>query len=81
MLGLIQPEHYLHMTIFLRVQKQYLRILSETRNLKELFKEIYSKFLKAIDHMEYHPSLGKEKKGASFKLHRKRSEGIDPRLA
>ena len=25
-------------------------------------------FLKAIDHMEFHPTLGKEKKGTSFKL-------------
>ena len=27
-------------------------------------------FLKAIDHMEFHPTLGKEKKGTSYRLHR-----------
>ena len=51
-----------------RVQKQYLRILSETRKLRDLFRGIYSKFLQAIDHMEYHPTLAKEKKGASTRL-------------
>ena len=29
-----------------------------------------SKFLKAIDHMEFHPTLGKEKKGTSYRLHK-----------
>ena len=37
-------------------------------NLGELFNGIHEKFLKAIDHMEFHPTLGKEKKGTSFKL-------------
>ena len=31
---------------------------------------IHEKFLKAIDHMEFHPMLGKEKKGTSYRLHR-----------
>ena len=31
---------------------------------------IHEKFLKAIDHMEFHPTLGKEKKGTSYRLHR-----------
>ena len=29
-----------------------------------MFNGVYSKFLQAIDHMEYHPTLGKEKKGS-----------------
>ena len=32
-------------------------------------------FLKAIDHMEFHPTLGKEKKGTSFKLRKRSLEG------
>ena len=51
-----------------RVQKQYLRIVTETRKLRQLFNEVYLKFLQAIDHMEYHPTLGKEKKGSSEML-------------
>ena len=45
-----------------------MRIMYETNKLRELFNRIYKKFLKAIDHMEFHPTLGKEKKGTSFKL-------------
>ena len=34
----------------------------ETNKLRGLFNGIHEKFLKAIDHMEFHPTLGKEKK-------------------
>ena len=45
-----------------------MQIMYETNKLGELFNGIHEKFLKAIDHMEFHPTLGKEKKGTSFKL-------------
>ena len=45
-----------------RVKKQYMRIMFETNKLKQLFDKIFEKFLKAINHMEFHPTLGKEKK-------------------
>ena len=53
-----------------RVKKQYMRIVFETNKLKQLFNKIFEKFLKAIDHMEFHPTLGKERKGTSYRLHR-----------
>ena len=53
-----------------RVKKQYMRIVFETKKLKQLFNKIFEKFLKAINHMEFHPTLGKEKKGTSYRLHR-----------
>ena len=53
-----------------RVKKQYMQIVFETNKLKQLFNKIFEKFLKAIDHMEFHPTLGKEKKGTSYRLHR-----------
>ena len=53
-----------------RVKKQYMRIVFETNKLKQLFNQIFEKFLKAIDHMEFHPTLGKAKKGTSYRLHR-----------
>ena len=53
-----------------RVKKQYMQIVFETNKLKQLFNKIYEKFLKAIDHMEFHPTLGKEKKGTSYRLHK-----------
>ena len=42
----------------------------ETNKLKQLFNKVHEKFLKAIDHMEFHPTLEKEKKGPSYRLHR-----------
>ena len=53
-----------------RVKKQYMRIVFETNKLRQLFNQIFEKFLKAIDHMEFHPTLGKEKKGTSYRLHK-----------
>ena len=60
-----------------RVKKQYIWIIHETNKLRELFNGIHEKFLKAIDHMEFHPTLSKEKKGTSFKLHKHSTEDID----
>ena len=54
-----------------RVKKQYMRIVFETNKLRQLFNKIFEKFLKAIDHMEFHPTLGKKKKGTSYKLHKR----------
>ena len=53
-----------------RVKKQYMQIMFETNKLKQLFNKIHEKFLKAIGHMEFHPTLGKEKKGTSYILHK-----------
>ena len=53
-----------------RVKKQYMRIVYETNKLRELFNRIHENFLRAIYHMEFHPTLGKEKKGTSYKLHK-----------
>ena len=64
-----------------RVQKQYIRIVSETRKWCQLFNRVYSKFVQAIDHMEYNPTLGKEKKGSSVRLRKRNTEGIEPSLA
>ena len=53
----------------------------ETNKLRELFNGIHEKFLKAIDHMEFHPTLGKEKKGTSLKLHKCNIENMDASMA
>ena len=49
--------------------------------MRELFNGIHEKYLKAIDHMEFHPTLGKEKKGTSFKLHKHSAENRDASMA
>ena len=64
-----------------RVKKQYLQIMYETNKLRELFNGIHEKFLKAINHMEFHPTLGKEKKGTSFKLHKHSVKDINASMA
>ena len=51
-----------------------MQIMCETNKLEELFN---GKFLKAINHMQFHPTLGKEKKGTSFKLHKRSVENMD----
>ena len=60
-----------------RVKKQYMRIVFETNKLRQLFNKIFEKFLKAIDHMEFHPTLGKEKKGTSYRLHKRSAKDRD----
>ena len=49
----------------------------EADKLEQLFEKIFEKFLKAIDHMEFHPTLGKEKKGTSYRLHRHSTKDRD----
>ena len=53
----------------------------ETNKLRELFNRIHEKFLKAIDHMEFHPKLGKEKKGTSYRLYKCDIEDRDASMA
>ena len=64
-----------------RVKKQYMQIMFETNKLKQLFNKVHEKFLKAIDHMEFHPTLGKEKKGTSYRLHRHSAKDRDACMA
>ena len=53
----------------------------ETNKLKQLFNKVHEKFLKAIDHMEFHPTLGKEKKGTSCRLHKCNTKDRDASMA
>ena len=53
----------------------------ETNKLKQLFNKVHEKFLKAIDHMECHPTLRKEKKGTSYRLHRCSAKDRDASMA
>ena len=75
------PATWRDATYDCRVKKQYMQIVYETNKLRELFNRIHEKLLKAIDHMEFHPTLGKEKKGTSFKLHKRDVEGMDASMA
>ena len=58
-----------------------MQIMYETNKLKQLFNKIHEKFLKAIDHMEFHPTLGKEKKGTSYRLHKHNAKDRDASMS
>ena len=64
-----------------RVKKQYMQIMFKTNKLKQLFNKVHEKFLKAIDHMEFHPMLGKEKKGTSYRLHKHNGKDREASMA
>ena len=64
-----------------RVKKQDMQIVFEADKLEQLFDKIFEKFLKAIDHMEFHPTLGKEKKGTSYRLHRHSAKDREASMA
>ena len=49
----------------------------ENNKLKQLLNKVHEKFLKTIHHMEFHSTLGKEKKGTSYRLHRHSTKGRD----
>ena len=48
--------------MIVETKKQYMWIMFETNKLKQLFHKVHEKFLKAINHMEFHPMLGKERR-------------------
>ena len=64
-----------------RVKKQYMQIVYEINKLRELFNRIHEKFLKAIDHVEFHPTLGKEKKRTGYRLHKHNTKDRDASVA
>ena len=53
----------------------------ETNKLKQLFNKVHEKFLRAINHMGFHPTLGKEKKGTSYRLHKCNAKDRDASMA
>ena len=75
------PTTCMEATYDCRVKKQCMWIVYETNKLRQLFNQIYEKFLKAINHMEFHPTLGKEKKGTSYRLHKHSTEDRDASMA
>ena len=41
--------------------RQFKMIKKEVNNLEHLYNMVFAKFLSAIDHLDYHPTLGREK--------------------
>ena len=44
-----------------RIQNQFIQLKKEATKVNQIYLETYRKFLRAIDHMEFHPTLGRSK--------------------
>ena len=53
-----------------KIQNQFLQLKKEATKINQIYRETYNKFLRAIDHMEYHPTLGRAKTGSTIRLKR-----------
>ena len=53
-----------------RIQNQYTQLRKEAFKLDSMYKSAHEKFLRTIDHMEFHPTLGRPKEKPKVKLKR-----------
>ena len=57
-----------------RIQNQYLQLKQEAMKVNSIYRSTHQKFLRAIDHMEFHSTLGKPKTGPGVRLKRSPQE-------
>ena len=50
-----------------RLQNQFIQLKREAIKINQIYLETYKKFLRAIDHMEFHPTLGRSKTESSIR--------------
>ena len=53
-----------------RIQNQFIQLRNEANKVHQINLETYRKFLRAIDHMEFHPTLGRSKTESSTRNRR-----------
>ena len=53
-----------------RLQNQFIQLKREATKINQMYLETYKKFLRAIDHMEFHPTLGRAKTRSTIRLKR-----------
>ena len=53
-----------------RIQNQFIQPRNEANKVHQIYLETYRKFLRAIDHMEFHPTLGRSKTETSTRNRR-----------
>ena len=54
-----------------RIQNQFIQLKNEADKVNQIYQETYKKFLRAIDHMEFHPTLGRSKMKSTLRLRRR----------
>ena len=59
-----------------RVQNQYTQLRKEAFKLDSMYRSAHEKFLRAIDHMEFHPTLGRSKEKPKVRLKRQTQRGL-----
>ena len=59
-----------------RIQNQFVQLRNEANKVHQIYLETYRKFLRAIDHMEFHPTLGRSKTESTTRL-RRQPNGMD----
>ena len=59
-----------------RIQNQYTQLRKEAFNLDSMYKSAHEKFLRAIDHIEFHPTLGRPKEKPEVRLKRQTQKGL-----
>ena len=58
-----------------RIQNQYTQLRKDAFKLDSMHKSAHEKFLRAIDHMEFHPTLGRPKEKPEVRLKRQAQKG------
>ena len=53
-----------------RIRNQFIQLKREADKINQIYLETYRKFLRAIDHMEFHPTLGRTKRESTVRLRR-----------
>ena len=53
-----------------RLQNQFIQLKREATKINQIYLETYKKFLRAIDHMEFHPTLGRTNTRSTIRLKR-----------
>ena len=53
-----------------RIQNQYAQLRREAFKVNSMYRSTHEKFLRAIDHMEFHPTLGRPKEKPEVRLKR-----------
>ena len=59
-----------------RIQNQYMQLRKEAFKLDSMYKSAHEKFLRAIDHMEFHSTLGRPKEKPEVGLKRQTQKGL-----
>ena len=57
-----------------RIRHQYVMLRHQVHKINKIYRDLHAKFLKAIDHMEYHAMSGRRNKKESKRVRRSRKE-------